>query len=73
MSERDDSPTVEREGAPTANRWTLPKLRVALEKQESAYARLLDALEALLRLDLESLADVPAWTPPAPAAAPAKG
>lgn len=28
MSERDDSPTVEREGAPTANRWTLPKLRV---------------------------------------------
>jgi hypothetical protein len=28
MNERDDSPTVEREGAPTANRWTLPKLRV---------------------------------------------
>ena len=28
MTTRDDSPNVEREGAPTANQWQLPKLRI---------------------------------------------
>lgn len=45
----------------------LPKLGSAMEKCPTPYARLVEALEALARLDLKSLADVRAWIPPVPA------
>ena len=31
MTPRDDSPNVEREGAPTANHWSLPKLAIDID------------------------------------------